>query len=1246
MTLRTKTSILLTLFILIIFGVTGLLSLRFLENSLRNSIFNGLESVSITSSESISRFLNETLDDVQMIASLLPKKALEERNIRVIEEHLKIMMDAHPKFKNGMFILDVKGTLWADYPVYPGTRGKNFAHREYFKTTMEKKKGIIGAPYQSARTGEPVLTFTALLKGSKNQVLGIIGCSVQLLHPNALGGIRKTKIGETGYIYVVDTSRLMILHPDDQRVLQRDIPPGANRLLDSAIEGFEGVGETVNSRGVPMLLSLRKVPGTNWIMGAQQTKGEAFAPIKKARTQIVWWAFFALLISISIGAVVVRRLTKPLVDLRRVAVQLGQNGLSTEGESQKKEDFREGLKKIASSDEIGDLARALEEMSLKLDQTFSSLKIALRDWERTFDSVQDPIFILDRENRILRINHSASKLSGLSSDKILGQPCYKFIHGTDTPPSTCPHHQTLNTGKPAQSEMEEPFLKGYFEITTTPVFDEAGGTTGTVHVMRDITERKRAEEVLRVSEERYRTLAEAAQEMIFIIDREGIVKYVNQFAARSLQSSPAQIIGTPLDRMFSKEISERQKGNLRKVFESGKPLYVEDTTLFPGGKRWLGTQLVPMRNPSGEVDAVLGISRDITERRNAEIRIKESEHLYRTLTENSLTGIYMIREGEYIFVNEMFSQLTGFSLEELRAKDPLELVVPEERERIQSYFKKRLGGEKVPSEYETQMVRKDHSKMDVHVKAALVMYENKPTVLGNIIDITELKQVEEVLRTSEEKYRSVVEYANDAIYIAQDGYVKFPNPSTLALTGYSEKDYATIPFVNFIHPEDRDMVVKRHNQRLRGEEVPSPYSFRIINKAGEERWVHLNAVLTEWEKRPAVLCFMRDVTSHKRLEAQFQHAQKMEAVGTLAGGIAHDFNNLLQSVLGYAEVLLMDNQVKQYASKDLEEIKRAAKRGAELTQQLLTFSRKVQSRLRPIDLNQEVLQVQKILQRTIPKMIEVELSLDGDLRTINADPAQVEQILINLAVNSRDAMPEGGKLYIKTDNVALDDTFCKTHLGSKPGDYVELTVSDTGHGIDQETLKNIFDPFFTTKGVGKGTGLGLAMVYGIVKSHEGYILCESEPNQGTTFKIYFPVAEKERIADELKEDRRVKGGAETILLIDDEKPIRDFGEQIFSRFGYTVLPASDGESALKLYQEKKDEIDLVILDLIMPVMGGKKCLEWLLQINPEVKVVISSGYSPEGTVKEVLEGGAKNFINKPFVMKEMLQVVRKVLDEN
>jgi len=388
-----------------------------------------------------------------------------------------------------------------------------------------------------------------------------------------------------------------------------------------------------------------------------------------------------------------------------------------------------------------------------------------------------------------------------------------------------------------------------------------------------------------------------------------------------------------------------------------------------------------------------------------------------------------------------------------------------------------------------------------------------------------------------------------------------------------------------------------------------------------------------------------DITEKKKLEAQLQQAQKMEAIGTLAGGIAHDFNNILQAISGYAQILLMGKKASDPDYKKLEAIEKSAQRASDLTKQILIFSRKVETKLRPVDLNNEIKQVFKMLERTIPKMINIELHLVENLKIINADPAQIEQIMMNIGVNARDAMPNGGRLIFETENVILDEHYCKTHLESKPGKYVKLSISDTGHGMDKETLKYIFDPFYTTKETGKGTGLGLAMVYGIVKSHNGYIMCYSEPDEGTIFKIYFPVIKKGTERIEPKEEKfPIKGGNETILVVDDEEAVRELGKNILTRLGYTVLTASDGESALEIYREKKKEINLVILDIIMPGMGGRKCLEELLNMNPEVRIIIASGYSINGPTKKILEAGAKDFIGKPFDINQMLKVVRETLD--
>jgi nitrogen-specific signal transduction histidine kinase/CheY-like chemotaxis protein len=410
--------------------------------------------------------------------------------------------------------------------------------------------------------------------------------------------------------------------------------------------------------------------------------------------------------------------------------------------------------------------------------------------------------------------------------------------------------------------------------------------------------------------------------------------------------------------------------------------------------------------------------------------------------------------------------------------------------------------------------------------------------------------------------------------------------------------------------------------------------------------VDTNTVLITWEGRPATLNFLRDISEQREVEKQLRHAQKMEAIGTLAGGIAHDFNNLLQAIQGYAELLLLDRAKDDKDYAELREIAGAAGRGGDLTGRLLTFGRKVESKRRPLDINRQLTQIRKLLVRTIPKMINIELRLDEKLDTVNADPTQIEQALMNLAVNAKDAMSEGGSLVIETKNSALDEDFCRIHSGIEPGDYVLISVSDTGCGMDKDTLEHIFEPFYSTKELGGGTGLGLAMVYGIVKSHDGHIACHSEPGEGTTFGIHLPAIESFEETAEVEVTDIPRRGTESILVVDDDESIARFGRRILEKHGYTVHSAVDGESALELYRKEGQQIDLIVLDLIMPGMGGRKCLEQLLEMNPDVKVIIASGLSDTAPVNEVQKAGARSFVGKPFEIRQMLEVVREVLDEN
>jgi PAS domain S-box-containing protein len=647
-----------------------------------------------------------------------------------------------------------------------------------------------------------------------------------------------------------------------------------------------------------------------------------------------------------------------------------------------------------------------------------------------------------------------------------------------------------------------------------------------------------------------------------------------------------------------------------------------------------------------QIAGAIANSQLYAEQRKTEEALRQSEVQLRVILESTADGILAVDDkGKVIKTNQRFADIWKIPSSVLDTGDDATLLhfVLDQLTDPDAFINKvtSLYG---TVEFDSDTIFFKDGRVFERYSAPLV---REGAVIGRVWsfrDITERKQAEGALRDSEERYRSLVANTTDMIFIAQDGLIKFPNPAATSITGYPESELVSLPFIELIHPDDREMVMDKHRRRLNGEDAANTYSFRFFNKRKEELWAQLNAVLITWDGRPGVLCSLRDITPQKKLEAQYLHAQKMEAVGILAGGVAHDFNNLLQAVLGHAEMLLIERKEDDSSYRPLTAIQQAAQRGAELTRQLLTFSRKVHSSPKPLNLNQEIVQVEKILQRTIPKMIQVELRLAGDLWTINADPVQVGQVIMNLAVNARDAMAEGGELVIGTQNRMLDEDFCRRHVGSKPGRHVLFSVSDTGQGMNKEVMDHLFEPFFTTKGVGQGTGLGLAIVYGIVKGHDGYIECGSELDKGTIFKIYWPaIGQGEK--EELEQRKEGIGGTETILLVDDEAPLRDLAKTILSTFGYTILTASDGERALEVYRTEKERIDLIILDLIMPGMGGMRCLEELLRIHPDAKVLIATGYYPEDSSKTDVERQAKGLIRKPYNMNDLLLAVRNAIDK-
>ncbi|MBW2610597.1 MAG: PAS domain S-box protein, partial [Deltaproteobacteria bacterium] len=750
----------------------------------------------------------------------------------------------------------------------------------------------------------------------------------------------------------------------------------------------------------------------------------------------------------------------------------------------------------------------------------------------------------------------------------------------------------------------------------------------------EIAQHKQAEEALRESEEKYRLMFEtmvsgfALLEMMY--DESG-----KPMDCRYLEANPTheKLTGLKTSEIIGRTARECIPGledswieNYGQVDRTGKPMEVEN--YVEGLKSWY--KVFAYSTKPGFVAVTF---ENITDRKRAEETLKTREQAI----DSSINGInFTDLQGNFIYANNSFLKMWGFKTkDDLIGRDISDLWAASNR------FQEALNEFQKKGSYvgELEAKKQDGTKFDVQLSATTVKGESgEPLFLmASFVDITQRNQAYKALRESEEKYRLLVENATDAIFIAQDEVSKFANPKTEEMTGYSAEELAKISFVDLIHPEDRDMVFERHLKRLKGEEIPSIYSFRILNRSGEELSVELNATPIIWEGRPATLNFLRDITPQKKMEAQLEQAQKMEALGTLAGGIAHDFNNLLMAIQSRTSIMLMKKDSSHPDIRHLKGIEDNVESAADLTRQLLGFARGGKYEVKPTDMNELIKKQNRMFGRT-KKEITIRGKYEENPWSVEVDRGQIEQVLLNLYINAWQAMPGGGNLNLETENVTLDENHVKP-FSIEPGRYVKISVTDTGAGMDKATRKRIFEPFFTTKEMGRGTGLGLASVYGIIKNHGGFINVYSEKGHGTIFNIYLPATGAEGMVQrvERKGEDKIIRGKETVLFVDDEDMIIEIAEELFEQLGYKVLIARSGREAIETYDKNKDHIDIVLLDMIMPDMSGSDTYDRMKKIDPDIKVLLFSGYSIDGQATKILDRGCNGFIQKPFKMKELSQ---------
>ncbi len=947
------------------------------------------------------------------------------------------------------------------------------------------------------------------------------------------------------------------------------------------------------------------------------------------------------------------------------------------------------------------LPRALR-YALERHQNAQRLRASEELLRTVIDNLPDAVYVKDTAGRKVLANRADLANIGANDEAdVLGKTTLELLPPDVAARVFADDQIVLQRGEALQ-DREELLVSAdgrqrWMLTSKIPLRDAGGRVTGLVGISRNITRRKQAEDALRESATFVQTLIDAIPAPVFYRDVNG----------RALGWNKAQeaFRGIPRDEILGKTVFETSPDDLAEQYVRSDEMLIEhpgelayETMVrrADGALRNMVVHKATFTNAAGQVQGIVGVLLDITERVQAEGALRKSEETFRKafMTSPDAFAITRLRDGMLVSINPSFSRILGYSAEEAVGTTSLELNIwfsPEDREEVV----RRLRASGEVAGFEARFVSKNGDIRYGSMSAAIIDLDGAPHILNITRDITERKQAEDELRQGYSRESTI----NEILRLSLDGlpldnlieralhsvlavpeldierrgaiFLVTDDPDVLVLKasqGLAEPLLAAcarVPFGKCLcgraaasgQVEFADHIDERHETRYEGIQphghycVPMRLGDRTIGvislyvQAGRARSVRLEQFLLGVANALAgVIAREQAEAERDRLQGQLLQSQKMEAVGRLAGGVAHDFNNMLTVILGHAEMGLLETDREHPLHADLLEIKKATERSADLTAQLLAFARRQTVAPRVLDLNDTIESMLKMLRRLIGEDINLAWLPEADLWSVKMDPVQVDQILANLCVNARDAIAGVGRVTIETGNIAFDAAYCAEHVGATPGEYVLLAVSDDGSGMDKDMQEHLFEPFFTTKGVGQGTGLGLATVYGIVTQNNGMIHVYSEPGHGSTFRIYIPRHAGASLHEsEASAPAMPLGQGEVLLLVDDEPAIAAMGKAMLGRLGYTVLAAETAGEALLLAGQHEGQIDLLITDVVMPEMSGRELCERLQATRPEIRCLYMSGYTANVIAhRGVLDEGVQ-FIQKPFSSAGLAAKVREAL---
>ena len=764
---------------------------------------------------------------------------------------------------------------------------------------------------------------------------------------------------------------------------------------------------------------------------------------------------------------------------------------------------------------------------------------------------------------------------------------------------------------------------------------------------REINDGIHAEHLLRESEDQFKTLAEKSVVGIYVV-QDGLFQYANPKFCEIHGYSVGELVNKkgPQDTVVPSDLETVQE-NLKKRISGEFDAVNYDFRIRRKNGDIRHVEVYGSRTHFRERPAVIGTLIDITTRRDAALKIEErQQYLERVLTAAPDAIITLDHHHHIVEWNHGAERLFGYSRNEVVGKDLDDLVTnADTREEATGNTRIVLSSREMPP-VETVRFRKDGTPLNVIAAGSPILVNDELIgVVAIYTDISELKMVEKALEESRVRYRDLVETIDELIWeINVHGIFTYISPKIFDILGYRPDEFTGQTYSCCMPPEEVERIENRLMESIRAKKSFLLPEHTVIHKDGTPVTLETNAI-PFFTHKGSVLGYRgvsRNVSARKRFEAQFRQAQKMEAIGTLAGGIAHDFNNLLMGIQGRASLMLMDLDQTHPHYEHLKQQEEIVKSGATLTRQLLGFARGGKYEVKPTDMNAVIIKTADMFGRT-KKEIGIHRKLQEDLWTTEVDQGQIEQVFLNLFVNAWQAMPNGGDIFIETKNVAIDEEQAPSYE-IKQGSCVKISVTDTGSGMDEKTRQRIFEPFFTTKEMGRGTGLGLASVYGIVKNHNGCIEVVSQKGCGTTFTILVPASSNTPAGETIATEEKIARGSGTILLIDDEQMIVEVGESILKSLGYTVFSALSGKEGIDIFRENVDAIDLVVLDIIMPEMRGDVVCRKLKEINPHIKVLFASGYSINDQTLGIVENDDDGFIQKPFSIEIFSRKIREIMD--